>query len=57
MENLEQIKNSGTPLSEEKIKKDIKEVLELSPLFEKMMPGEQERLINETYEKYYKDKG
>ncbi|MFH1956176.1 MAG: hypothetical protein ABIJ28_00805 [Patescibacteria group bacterium] len=57
MENLEQIKNSGTPLSEEKIKKDIKEVLELSPLFEKMTPGEQERLINETYEKYYKDKG
>lgn len=56
MENFESIKESKTLSSEEEIKESIRENLKLSPLFEKMTPAEQEQFINETYEKYYKDK-
>lgn len=57
MESIEPVKKSEIPLSEEQIKKDIKETLKLSPIFELMTPVEQEQLINEEYErrrKYYK---
>lgn len=57
MESIEPVKKSEILLSEEEIKKDIKETLKLSPIFELMTPVEQEQLINEEYErrrKYYK---
>ncbi len=59
MENIEPIKKSKMPISEEEIKKNIKEALKLSPIFELMAPDEQEQFINEEcekYRKYYKGK-
>ncbi len=56
MEKLEPIEKSKISPSEEETREDIRKSLKSSPLFEKMTPAEQEQLINETYEKYYKDK-
>jgi hypothetical protein len=50
----EELKKS---LSEEEIKADIRESLKLSPFFEKeLTPEEQQKLIEEMYERYYKEK-
>ncbi len=54
MESIESIKKSKAPSSEEDIKKELKETLKLSPIFELMTPAEKEQFINEEYEKYHK---
>ncbi len=56
MENLEPTEKSKISPSEEEIREDIRESLKLSPFFGKMTSAEQEQFINETYERYQKDK-
>lgn len=40
--------------SEEEIKEEIREILKLSPFFEKMTQDEFEKAVNEVYERDYK---
>ncbi|OGZ34392.1 MAG: hypothetical protein A2Y98_01985 [Candidatus Portnoybacteria bacterium RBG_19FT_COMBO_36_7] len=57
IKNVRENENYKKPLSEQEIKDDIRETLKLSPFFEKeLTPEEQDKLIEETYEKHYKEK-
>lgn len=56
-EGRNRVKTYSEVLEKEKEEKEnIMESLKLSPFFKTLTPAEQEQLINETYENYYKDK-